>query len=188
MFSVLPGRDGGQREAGRVLIIGTMLMLSGARRRSSRRPRPLRMPSAAICCTADRPEGRKRLTVMPPTLLGEPARMAPTRATLRPCWASGWRSHRITSSTRVEPRCLSHGARGQTGHRGGGYGSNRVPLPVRGARGRIDVGVTMRGHDRVLRSSSVAQRLAGGEHGHDALPAFGVGRAAAMKARRSTSW
>ena len=58
---------------------------------------PTRIRSAAIC-TALKPEAQKRLTVMPPTLVGRPANTAPIRATLRPCWASGIAQPQIMSS------------------------------------------------------------------------------------------
>ncbi|MDT4849849.1 hypothetical protein FQZ97_839830 [compost metagenome] len=78
-------------------IIGTMLMLSVPAAIITSAS-PTRMRSAAIC-TAERPEAQKRLTVIPPTELGRPARMAPMRATFRPCCASGMAQPQITSST-----------------------------------------------------------------------------------------
>ena len=44
------------------------------------------------------PDAQKRLTVMPPTLLGRPASTAPIRATLRPCCASGIAQPQMMSS------------------------------------------------------------------------------------------
>jgi hypothetical protein len=82
---------------GALPIIGTMLMLSTPAAIITSAS-PTRMRSAAMA-TADRPEAQKRLTVMPPTELGRPARMAPMRATFRPCWASGIAQPAITSST-----------------------------------------------------------------------------------------
>jgi len=81
---------------GALPIIGTMLMLSTPAATITWAS-PTRMRSAAIC-TADRPEAQKRLTVMPPTLLGRPASTAPTRATFRPCCASGMAQPQIRSS------------------------------------------------------------------------------------------
>ena len=87
---------------GELPIIGTMLMLSTPAAISTSAS-PTRMRSAAIC-TADRPEAQKRLTVMPPTLLGSPASTAPMRATFRPCWASGMAQPAIRSSTAAGSR------------------------------------------------------------------------------------
>jgi hypothetical protein len=81
---------------GELPIMGTMLMLSTPAAIITSAS-PTRMRSAAIC-TADRPEAQKRLTVMPPTVFGRPARMAPMRATFRPCCASGIAQPQITSS------------------------------------------------------------------------------------------
>ncbi len=81
---------------GALPIMGTMLMLSTPAAIITSAS-PTRMRSAAMA-TADRPEAQKRLTVMPPTELGSPARMAPMRATFRPCWASGMAQPAITSS------------------------------------------------------------------------------------------
>ena len=81
---------------GELPIIGTMLMLSVPAAIITSAS-PTRMRSAAIC-TADRPEAQKRLTVIPPTLLGSPASTAPMRATFKPCCASGIAQPQITSS------------------------------------------------------------------------------------------
>ena len=81
---------------GALPIIGTMLMLSTPAAIITSAS-PTRMRSAAIC-TADRPEAQKRLTVMPPTLVGRPASTAPMRATLRPCCASGMAQPQTMSS------------------------------------------------------------------------------------------
>ena len=91
---------------GELPIIGTMLMLS-APAAIITSASPTRMRSAAIC-TADRPEAQKRLTVMPPTLLGRPASTAPMRATFRPCCASGIAQPQIDvfDGLRIEARHL----------------------------------------------------------------------------------
>ena len=81
---------------GELPIMGTMLMLSVPAAIITSAS-PTRMRSAAIC-RADRPEAQKRLTVMPPTLCGRPARMAPMRATFRPCCASGIAQPQMMSS------------------------------------------------------------------------------------------
>ena len=81
---------------GELPIIGTMLMLSVPAAIITSAS-PTRIRSAAIC-TADRPEAQKRLTVMPPTLLGRPASTAPIRATFSPCCASGIAQPQTTSS------------------------------------------------------------------------------------------
>ena len=77
-------------------IIGTMLMLSTPAAIITSAS-PTRMRSAAIC-TALRPEAQKRFTVMPPTLCGKPASTAATRATFRPCCASGMAQPQMMSS------------------------------------------------------------------------------------------
>ena len=76
--------------------IGTMLMLS-APAAIITSASPTRMRSAAIC-TALRPEAQKRLTVMPPTELGKPAKSAATRAMFMPCSPSGIAQPTIASS------------------------------------------------------------------------------------------
>ena len=76
--------------------MGTMLMLSVPAAIITSAS-PTRMRSAAIWM-ALRPDAQKRLTVMPPTLLGSPASTAPMRATFRPCWPSGMAQPQITSS------------------------------------------------------------------------------------------
>src|SRR6266511_1524862 len=53
----------------------------------------------AIAC---RPEEQKRLTVVPATEAGRPARIRATRATLLPCGPLGWAQPRITSSISAE--------------------------------------------------------------------------------------
>ncbi|MNE84507.1 hypothetical protein D3C80_1814220 [compost metagenome] len=72
---------------GELPIIGTMLIDSTPAAIITS-DSPTRMRSAAIA-TALTPEAQKRLTVMPPTVLGRPDSSAPMRATFRPCWASG---------------------------------------------------------------------------------------------------
>ena len=52
----------------------------------------------AAMAMACRPEEQKRLTVVPATETGRPARTRATRATLLPCGPFGWAQPRITSS------------------------------------------------------------------------------------------
>src|SRR5580765_2258702 len=53
----------------------------------------------AAMAMACRPEEQTRLTVVPATEAGRPARIRATRATLLPCGPLGWAQPRITSST-----------------------------------------------------------------------------------------
>ena len=138
---------------GELPIIGTMLMLSVPAAIITSAS-PTRMRSAAIC-TADRPEAQKRLTVMPPTLLGRPASTAPMRATFRPCCASGIAQPQITSSMalRVEPRHLrQRGAQrgGQQVVRPGVAEVAAVRAPDGRARGGDDVGFLDLFHGELL--------------------------------------
>ena len=128
---------------GELPIIGTMLMLSVPAAIITSAS-PTRMRSAAIC-TADRPEAQKRLTVMPPTLLGRPASTAPMRATFRPCCASGIAQPQITSSMACGSSpgtCASADAQ-RGGQQVVGPGVAEVAAvraPDRRARGGDDVG------------------------------------------------
>jgi hypothetical protein len=87
---------------GELPIMGTMLMLSTPAAIITSAS-PTRMRSAAIC-TAERPEAQKRLTVMPPTLVGRPASTAPMRATFRPCCDSGIAQPQMMSSMALGSR------------------------------------------------------------------------------------
>ena len=87
---------------GALPIIGTMLMLSTPAAIITSAS-PTRMRSAAIC-TADRPEAQKRLTVMPPMLVGNPASTAPMRAMFRPCCDSGIAQPQMMSSMALGSR------------------------------------------------------------------------------------
>ena len=94
MFSSLANTAG--LKEGLLPDIGTMLMLSTPAAIITSAS-PTRMRSAAIC-TADKPEAQKRLTVMPPTLLGRPASSAPMRAMFMPCSPSGMAQPTMASS------------------------------------------------------------------------------------------
>ena len=87
------------------------------------------MRSAAIWM-ADRPEAQKRFTVMPPTLLGRPASTAATRATFRPCCASGMAQPAITSSIAAgsSPGACASAARSACASSSSGRVARKNPL------------------------------------------------------------
>jgi len=75
------------------------------------RPPPMAAsaPPMMIWCAAIamawRPDEQKRLTVVPATETGRPARTRATRATLLPCGPLGWAHPRITSSISAMSSC-----------------------------------------------------------------------------------
>ena len=113
---------------GELPIMGTMLMLSVPAAIITSAS-PTRMRSAAMAM-ADKPDAQKRLTVMPPTLLGKPAKMAPMRATFRPCWASGMAQPQITSSMALgsKPGTCATAARKAWASRSSGRRCLNAPL------------------------------------------------------------
>src|SRR6266511_5444463 len=66
---------------------------------------PPRMIWWAAMTMAWSPEEQKRLTVVPATDTGRPARTSATRATLLPCAPLGWAQPRITSSISTGSSC-----------------------------------------------------------------------------------
>src|SRR5262245_12373941 len=65
---------------------------------------PMTIWCAAIAMACS-PEEQKRLTVVPATVMGRPARTSATRATLLPCGPFGWAQPRITSSISLGSSC-----------------------------------------------------------------------------------